>query len=219
MHGDLTGHGGLRLQRDRRSIFWPARDGESTSAVSAGFAPAAAAAGLAKTSWPVASCVLRHCAQIKKAIGGVPKTVSAIAAHGPAALKSVLTADAVLAAGTLAKRDQEVIKLVISGASGCDYCVAAHNYLAQLAGVKPDVLKQIREGQPTGDARRDALVRFVRKLAQSSGTVSDEDFAAIKAAGYSDAQLVEIRLAFATTVFTNVFNRINDTEIDFPTVA
>jgi uncharacterized peroxidase-related enzyme len=140
-------------------------------------------------------------------------------AHGPAALKSVLAADAVLAGGRLTKRDQEVIKLAISAGAGCDYCVAAHNYLAQLAGVKPDALKQIREGQPTGDAKRDALVRFVRKLAQTSGTVSDEDFAAIKAAGYADVQLVEISLAFATTVFTNVFNRINDTEIDFPAVA
>jgi uncharacterized peroxidase-related enzyme len=158
-------------------------------------------------------------AQIKKAIGSVPNTYAAIAAHGPAALKSVLAADAVLAAGTLTKRDQEVIKLVISAAGGCEYCVAAHSHLARLAGVNPDVLKQIREGRPTGDARRDALVGFVRKLQQSSGTVSDEDFAAIKAAGYSDAQLVEISLAFATTVFTNVFNRINDTEIDFPAVA
>jgi uncharacterized peroxidase-related enzyme len=158
-------------------------------------------------------------AQIKKAIGSVPNAFAAIAAHGPAALKAVLSADTVLAGGTLPKRDQEVIKLVISAAGGCDYCVAAHSHLAKLAGLKPEVLQQIREGEPTGDARRDALVGFVRKLAQSSGTVSDEDFAAIKAAGYSDAQLVEISLAFATTVFTNVFNRINDTEIDFPAVA
>lgn len=35
----------------------------------------------------------------------------------------------------------------------------------------------------------------------------------------ADAQLVEISLAFATTVFTNVFNRINDTDVDFPAVA
>jgi uncharacterized peroxidase-related enzyme len=158
-------------------------------------------------------------AQIKKAIGSVPNTFAAIAAHGPAALKVVLAADAALAAGSLPKRDQEVIKLVISTAAGCDYCVAAHNHLAKLAGVKPEALKQIREGQSTGDTKRDALVGFVRKLAQSSGTVSEEDFAAIKAAGYSDAQLVEVSLAFATTVFTNVFNRINDTEIDFPAVA
>jgi uncharacterized peroxidase-related enzyme len=158
-------------------------------------------------------------AEIKKAIGSVPNTFAAIAAYQPAALKSILAADAVLAASSLTKREQEIIKLVISGAAGCDYCVAAHNHLAQLAGVKPDALKQIRAGQPTGDANRDALAGFVRKLAQSSGTVSDEDFAAIKAAGYSDAQLVEISLTFATTVLTNVFNRINDTEIDFPAVA
>src|SRR3984957_4573467 len=102
-------------------------------------------------------------AQIKKAIGSVPNTFAAIAAHGPAALKAVLSADTVLAAGSLSKRDQEVIKLVITAAA--------------------------------------------------------EDSAGIKAAGDSDPQLVEISLAFATTVFTNVFNRINDTEIDFPAVA
>src|SRR5438445_13285186 len=82
-------------------------------------------------------------AQIKKAIGSVPNTFAAIAAHGPAALKSVLAADTVLAAGSLTKRDQEVIKLVISAAGGCAYCVPAHNPLARLAGVNPSALKQI----------------------------------------------------------------------------
>ncbi|MBR0697357.1 carboxymuconolactone decarboxylase family protein [Bradyrhizobium lablabi] len=158
-------------------------------------------------------------AQIKKVIGSVPNTFTAIAAHGPAALKSVLAADAVLASGSLTKRDQETIKLVVSEAAGCDYCVAAHGHLAKLAGLKPEVVKQIHDGQSSGDAKRDALVSFVRKLAKTSGTISDADFAAIKAAGYTDTQLVEISLAFATTAFTNVFNRINDTEVDFPAVA
>jgi uncharacterized peroxidase-related enzyme len=158
-------------------------------------------------------------AQLKKTIGNVPNTLAAIGAHGPAALKAALAADAVVAAGTLTKRDQEAIKLVISSVAGCDYCVAAHNLLGKLAGLKPDELKKIRNGELTGDAKRDALIRFVHTLAETSGTVSDADFAAIKAAGYTDAQLVEISLAFATTVFTNVFNRINDTEIDFPAVA
>jgi uncharacterized peroxidase-related enzyme len=157
-------------------------------------------------------------AQIKKAVGNVPNTFAAIGAHGPAALRAVLAADAVLASSTLTKRDQETIKLVISGIAGCDYCVAAHSMLGKLAGLKPEELKKIRDGEPTGDAKRDALIHFVRKLAATSGIVSDVDFAAIKA-GYSDAQLVDISLAFATTVFTNVFNRINDTDIDFPAAA
>jgi uncharacterized peroxidase-related enzyme len=158
-------------------------------------------------------------AQIKKAVGSVPNTFAAIGAYRPDALKAILLADSVLASGTLSKRDQETIKLVISGVAGCDYCVAAHSLLGKLAGLKPDELKNIRDGKPTGDASRDALIRFVRILAESSGTVAAGEFAAIKAAGYSDAQLVDISLAFATTVFTNVFNRINDTAIDFPAVA
>ena len=157
-------------------------------------------------------------AQLKKAIGNVPNTFAAIGAHGPAALKAVLAADAVLASGSLTKRDQETIKLVVSDVAGCDYCVAAHSLLGKLAGLKPEELKLIRAGEPTGDAKRDALIRFVRGLAEGSGTVSDEDFAAIRA-HYTDAQLVDISLAFATTVFTNVFNRINDTDIDFPAGA
>src|ERR1700747_2636705 len=116
-------------------------------------------------------------AQIKKAIGNVPNTFAAIAAHGPAALKSVLAADAVLASSSLSKRDQETIKLVVSGVAGCDYCVAAHSMLGKLAGLKPEELKNIRDGKPTGDANRDALVRFVRQLAENSGNVTAEEFA------------------------------------------
>jgi uncharacterized peroxidase-related enzyme len=158
-------------------------------------------------------------AQIKRAVGSVPNTFAAIGAHGPAALKAVLQADGVLASGSLTKQDQETIKLVVSEVAGCDYCVAAHSLLGKLTGLTPDVLRQIRAGEPTGDAKRDALIHFVRRLVRTRGTVSTDEFQAIHAAGYTDAQLVDISLAIALTVFTNVFNRINDTDIDFPAVA
>jgi uncharacterized peroxidase-related enzyme len=158
-------------------------------------------------------------AQIRKAAGGVPNTFAAIGALAPAALKAVLQAEDALAGGTLGKKDLETIKLIVSEVAGCHYCVAAHSMLGKLAGLSPDALAQIRRGQPTGDAKRDALARFVRNLQQSSGEISREEFDAIKAAGYTDAQLVEISLAIASITFTNVFNRINDTEIDFPAAA
>jgi AhpD family alkylhydroperoxidase len=129
-------------------------------------------------------------AQIKKAIVNVPNTLATIGAYGPAAL-AVLAADSALASGTLTKRDQETIEPVISGVAGGDYCVAAHGPLGKLAGLKPHDLK-IRNGEPTGDVKRDALARFVRTLAETRCTVSDDNFAAIKAAGYTDAQLVDI---------------------------
>ncbi|TPM26923.1 carboxymuconolactone decarboxylase family protein [Mesorhizobium sp. B2-3-5] len=157
-------------------------------------------------------------AQIKKAAGGVPNTFAAIGSLGPSALKSILQADGVLSSGTLGKQDLEAIKLIVSEVAGCDYCVAAHSMLGKMTGLKPEVLRHIRAGEPTGDAKRDALVRFVRNLQRTSGTISKPAFHAIKDAGYTDGQLVEISLAIAVTVFTNVFNRINDTTIDMPAV-
>jgi uncharacterized peroxidase-related enzyme len=158
-------------------------------------------------------------AQVKKATGGsIPNLFAAVGALAPETLKAYLNAEGVLAAGTLSKQDAETVKVLVSELTGCDYCVAAHTMLGKMAGLSPETLKQIRNGQPTGDAKRDALVRFVQTLQRTSGTVSAGAFEAIKAAGYTDAQLVEITLAYALTIFTNTFNRINDTDVDFPPV-
>jgi uncharacterized peroxidase-related enzyme len=158
-------------------------------------------------------------AQIKQAAGKVPNTFAVIGALGPAALKAMLHADEVLARSSLSKQDQETIKLLVSELSGCDYCAAAHTQLAKTTGLPPAIVRQIRAGQPTGDAKRDALVRLVGELVRASGTLSDQDFSAIKAAGYTDQQLVDISLAIAVITFTNVFNRINNTELDYSAVA
>jgi uncharacterized peroxidase-related enzyme len=157
-------------------------------------------------------------AAIRKKAGSVPNTFAAIGAHGPHALKAILEADGVVASGTLSRQDQETIKLVVSTVAECHYCVAAHSLLGKMTGISQDTLRQIRAGAPTGDTKRDALIHFVKLLTETSGTVSDAEFRAIQVAGYTDGQLVEISLAIAVTVFTNVFNRINDTAIDFPAV-
>jgi len=157
-------------------------------------------------------------ARVKKAAGSVPNTFAAIGALRPAALNAILDTDGVLAASGLGTKDIETVKLIVSVATGCDYCVAAHSLIGKLSGLSPEAVRQIREGQSTGDAKRDALASFVRALATTSGTISDAQFAAIKAAGYTDAQLVDISLAITVGIFTNMFNRINDTEVDFPPV-
>lgn len=76
----------------------------------------------------------------------------------------------------------------------------------------------IRAGQATGDAKRNALVRFVSHLQTTSGTISQDEFTAIREAGYTDTQLAEISFAIALAIFTSTFNRINGTDVDFPAV-
>lgn len=158
-------------------------------------------------------------AKIKKAAGRVPNAYATVGTHSPAALASILGADQALSAGSLSKSDIEAIKLTVSELNGCDYCVAAHTLKGKLSGLSGEAMKQVRAGTQSGDARRDALVRFVRLLVSSRGTVAEAELESVRAAGYSDPQLIEAMLAISAITFTNLFNRVNDTAIDFPPVA
>lgn len=157
--------------------------------------------------------------QVRKMTGGqVPNLFAAVGHLAPATLTAYLNAEAALAAAGLGRKDLETIKLLVSAQTGCDYCVAAHAMLAKMTGLSPDAVRAIGHMEPTGDAKRDALITFVLRVMRESGTVPADAVAAIRAAGYSEAQLVAISLAISLTMFTNTFNRINDTDVDFPAV-
>jgi len=158
-------------------------------------------------------------AKIKKTVGKVPNTYATVGTHTPEALSAALAFDAAVAASTLGKADIEVIKLAVSEYVGCDYCVAAHTLMGKLAGLSADDMKQVRAGVATGEAKRDALVTYVRTLVGTRGTVPEAVVDAVRAAGYTDRQLIEINLAIASITFTNLVNRVNDTTLDFPTVS
>lgn len=158
-------------------------------------------------------------AKIKKAVGKVPNLYATIGTHSPEALSAALAFDAAVAASTLDKPDIEIIKLVVSEHAGCDYCVAAHTLMGKLAGLSDEQMKQARAGVAAGDAKRDALAAYVGTLVGTRGTVPAEAVDAIRAAGYTERQVIEINLAIASITFTNLVNRVNDTALDFPAVA
>lgn len=156
---------------------------------------------------------------IHGALGKVPNAYRDIGSNSPVVLESVLALDASLRKTSLSARDIEVVKLAVSSANGCDYCVAAHSLMGKMAGLDRAALAALRDGVATGNPRDDALARFARLLLTTRGTVDGAELEAVKAAGIGDAQIVEIALAITAITLTNLFNRINDTEIDFPKVA
>jgi uncharacterized peroxidase-related enzyme len=156
---------------------------------------------------------------IKKAAGRVPNAYASIGTHSPAALAATLAGDATLARSSLAKADVEAIKLAISELAGCDYCAAAHTVVGKMVGLTQAETQQIRAGEATGNDKRDALVRFVRHVASTRGTVDREVLNAVREAGYTDAQVVDALYAISVINFTNSFNRVNDTTIDFPALV
>ncbi|AQH04272.1 alkylhydroperoxidase (plasmid) [Burkholderia sp. KK1] len=158
-------------------------------------------------------------AKVKKSVGKVPNAFATIGTHSPDGLQAIFAIDAAVTRSELSNADIETLKLVVSEISGCDYCVAAHALKGKFSGLSQDVMALILAGKPTGDARRDALVRFVRVLVETRGTLPAAELDAFRAAGYSEHQVIGVSLAIASITFGNLVNRINDTVIDFPLPA
>jgi alkylhydroperoxidase family enzyme len=68
------------------------------------------------------------------------------------------------------------------------------------------------------DPKRDAAVQFARKVIETRGQVSDADLKAVRDAGYTDANVMEIVALVAQFSLTNFFNNVFDPEKDFPAV-
>jgi len=138
-------------------------------------------------------------------------------ANSPAALKAYLGMAGALAEGVLTPAEREIVQLVVGEANGCEYCVSAHSALARQAGLSDEQIAAARRGAPElGDPKLDALVRFTTALVEKKGWVSDEDVQQLRSAGYDDAHICEIVANFALATYTNVFNHVNQTEVDFP---
>jgi uncharacterized peroxidase-related enzyme len=153
---------------------------------------------------------------VKKANGKVPNSYVGIGGNSPVALEAVLNLETLLKKSSLSPTDIEVIKLVVSHTTGCDYCLAAHTMIGKKIGLSRDAILALRQAKPSGDARNDALAKFTLYLLTTSGTVPDDVVVAVKAAGVTDAQITDTAMAIASITFTNLFNRINDTTLDFP---
>lgn len=151
---------------------------------------------------------------LKKAIGAVPNIHQGVA-NSPAALDVLLGMGAKLKEGGLSGAETETIKLVVAQIYRCNYCLAAHTMVGRKAGLSEADTIAIRRGT-IAEPRLSALARFVDKAVQPSGQISDADLQGIRAVGFDDGQITEILMVLAQTVFTTLFNRVNQTEIDFP---
>ena len=155
---------------------------------------------------------------VKKQLGVVPNLFRLVG-NSSAALEGYLGLNSALAKGALEAPTRERIALAIAEINGCNYCLSAHSYLGKnLAKLSDAEMAANRDGGST-DQKADAAVRFAVKVVNARGHVSDPDIKAVKDAGYSDAQVIEIVLHVALNTLTNYVNEMAKTEIDFPVVA
>ena len=70
----------------------------------------------------------------------------------------------------------------------------------------------------SGDPKLDAALVLARQVIDQRGFVSNDDIAAIRAAGYDDSAITEIVAHVVANILTNYINHVAETEIDFPKV-
>lgn len=117
---------------------------------------------------------------------------------------------------TLDVKTRDSIALATSQATGCDYCLAAHAYVAStFANMSAEEIALNRAGR-SEDPRRAAAAAFAQRVIETRGQVTDEDLAAVRAAGHSDANIVEIVASTVQYLMTNFLNNVAKTVIDFP---
>lgn len=153
---------------------------------------------------------------VQGALGGVPNFIRVLA-NSPAALGAFLGLHGIAGAGALEPRTRERIALAVAEQNACQYCVSAHTAIGRKAGLDNAEMLANRAGR-SADAKAEAALAFARALVENTGQVSRAEFDAVRAAGHSDAEIVEIITHVALNIFTNILGKATQVEIDFPRV-
>jgi len=148
---------------------------------------------------------------------GVTPNFIRVLANSPKALEGFLGLYGALGGATVDKPTQERIALAIAEGNGCQYCVSAHTAIGRGAGLSNEEMALNRRGS-SSDAKAAATVAFAKALNDNLGEVTTTEFDAVRNAGLSDGEIVEVISVVALNIFTNLLGKATRVEIDFPKV-
>jgi uncharacterized peroxidase-related enzyme len=149
---------------------------------------------------------------------GVTPNFIRVLANSPQALEGFLGLYGAAAGFALDKATQERLALAVAEGNSCQYCVSAHTAIGRGAGLTNDEMLLNRRGS-SGDARAAATVALAKALNDNVGEVATEELDAARAAGLSDADIVEVIAVVVLNIFTNIVGKVSRVDIDFPQVA
>lgn len=151
---------------------------------------------------------------VKSKLGLVPNMTRAMATS-PAVLDGYLQFSSLLSHGKLSAKIREQIALAVGQENQCDYCLAAHSTIGKMVGLTPDQILDSRVGQAV-DPQTSVLLNFAKRVVSQKGQINDADIEAVRKAGFDDGIIAEVVANVALNIFTNYFNQVAGTDIDFP---
>lgn len=151
---------------------------------------------------------------VQKKLGMVPNLIRTFA-NSPALLQAYLGFSGALESGVLSSRLREQIALTVGQTNGCDYCLSAHTAIGKMVGLSEEEILDNRRANST-DPKTQTALQFARIVVEKRGLISDQDFETLKQAEFTDEEVAEIIGAVVLNLFTNYFNHIAETVVDFP---
>ena len=133
---------------------------------------------------------------------GKPGSIQKALAHRPAMLSNFLGFYASVGR-SLDRKLNEAVYLRVSLINGCHYCTQHHIQGAKRAGLTPEQMKALKEGNYSGfGAAEQAALRYAEKLTRTPDGASDGDFAELKK-HLSDEQIVDLHMLIGLANLTN----------------
>ncbi|MEL6767880.1 MAG: carboxymuconolactone decarboxylase family protein [Pseudomonadota bacterium] len=151
-----------------------------------------------------------------KAFGMIPN-LHAVMAESPAHLEAYQSLHSlVVGKSAFDATERTVVWMTINVEHACHYCVPAHTTIAQMDKVDAGIVEALRTARTLADAKLEALRQFTLKVLRERGRVTAADLEAFKAAGYTDAHVLDVVLVLAQKVMSNYVNHIYETPVDAP---
>ena len=153
-------------------------------------------------------------ATVQQAFGMVPNTAR-VMANSPAVLDSFLAFSTAMGGARIGTKLHKQLKLTTSETKSCSYCTSILSAVAPSAGLTVEDVLAGRTGH-SEDRHTKAALGFANDVLESRGKVSDKQLAAVREAGFGDAEIVEIVASVVLGCFTNFLNNVADTDLDIP---
>jgi len=143
---------------------------------------------------------------VQEKTGFVPN-VFATLAHRPAEFRAFFAYhDALMDRDSgLTKAEREMVVVATSGANDCHYCIVAHGAILRIFAKNPFVADQVAANYRKADItpRQKAMLAFALKVSLHSSELVDEDYAAVRAHGFSEEDIWDIGAIAAFFALSN----------------
>lgn len=153
---------------------------------------------------------------VQNKLGFIPNLIK-VFGNSPATLQSYLSLGEITASGNFSNKFREQLALAIAEENACNYCLSAHTAIGKMNGLTEEQTEESRQGI-ANDAKVQAGLQFAQNVTRNRGQVSSEAIQAVKDAGYTDGDILEIVLNVVSNTLTNYVNHIAETVVDFPNV-